>query len=181
MKKTDKIYFRGFTVIELLVVIAIIGLLSGAILVSVRSSREKGIDAAIISNILNTRAQAEIFYQSQTPNAYMVTPSITVCHAPHNSLEQIMTSIITVGGNPICGASDKTYVLYSSLVYQSGKYFCIDQTGTSEVKDTRPGYGSWGVSGTGDCENQISSPIGGQNYETIQDQRLDNPPMIGNN
>jgi type IV pilus assembly protein PilA len=69
MKKTSQ---RGFTLIELLVVIAIIGILASVVLASLNSARNKGADAAIKANLANSRAQAEIFYDSNTaaPNTY---------------------------------------------------------------------------------------------------------------
>lgn len=57
---------RGFTLMELLVVVAIIGMLSSVILTSVNSARNKGADAAIKANLTNSRAEAEIFYDSNT-------------------------------------------------------------------------------------------------------------------
>ena len=61
---------RGFTLIELLVVIAIIGILASVVLASLNSARAKGADAAIKSNINSARAQAELFYDSQSPASY---------------------------------------------------------------------------------------------------------------
>ncbi|MFT5037268.1 MAG: prepilin-type N-terminal cleavage/methylation domain-containing protein, partial [Candidatus Azotimanducaceae bacterium] len=61
---TKNIFKRGFTLIELLVVIAIIGILASVVLASLNTARDKGADAAIKSNLANTRAQAEIVYDS---------------------------------------------------------------------------------------------------------------------
>jgi len=63
---------KGFTLIELLVVVAIIGILASVVLSSLNTARAKGTDAAIKANLANARAQAELFYDSNTaaPNTY---------------------------------------------------------------------------------------------------------------
>lgn len=53
---------KGFTVIELLIVVGIIGALATIILVAVSNSRSKGYDAAIVKQMLEASAQAEVFY-----------------------------------------------------------------------------------------------------------------------
>lgn len=53
---------KGFTLIELLVVVAIIGVLASVVLASLNTARTKGADSAIKSQLANTRAQAEMFY-----------------------------------------------------------------------------------------------------------------------
>jgi|SRR3990167_7528667 len=59
---------NGFTLIELLVVIAIIGVLAAVVLAALNSSREKGADAAVKSNLVNAARQAEIMYNTRTAN-----------------------------------------------------------------------------------------------------------------
>jgi prepilin-type N-terminal cleavage/methylation domain-containing protein len=57
---------KGFTLIELLVVIAIIGILSSVVLASLSSARNKGKDAAVKSQLASMRAQAELYYATNT-------------------------------------------------------------------------------------------------------------------
>ena len=72
MKKMNfsKSFKLGFTLIELLVVVAIIGILASVVLSSLNTARAKGANAAIKANLANIRAQAELVYDSTTPNAY---------------------------------------------------------------------------------------------------------------
>jgi prepilin-type N-terminal cleavage/methylation domain-containing protein len=57
---------KGFTLIELLVVVAIIGVLASVVLASLNTARAKGTDAAIKSNLDNTRAQASLYYDTNS-------------------------------------------------------------------------------------------------------------------
>jgi prepilin-type N-terminal cleavage/methylation domain-containing protein len=60
MRSNKKI--NGFTLIELLLVIAIIGILVAVVLTNLRTSRDKGEDAGVKTNIINARSQAEVYY-----------------------------------------------------------------------------------------------------------------------
>lgn len=68
---------KGFTLIELLVVIAIIGILSSVVLASLNTARNKGADSAVKSNLANQRAEAEIYYDSQTTPTYVGVCALT--------------------------------------------------------------------------------------------------------
>ncbi len=69
---TTRTHSSGFTLIELLVVIAIIGVLAALAVGSLGLARKKGNDAGIISNLINARSQAELFYSSNN-NVYVGT------------------------------------------------------------------------------------------------------------
>ena len=68
MKKLHK----GFTLIELLVVISIIALLSTLAVVSLNSTRAKARDAKRITDIKQIQTALELFYASESPQAYPV-------------------------------------------------------------------------------------------------------------
>lgn len=53
---------RGFTLIELLVVIAIIGILSGIVLVNLRSSQERARDARRLQDIQSVVTALNVYY-----------------------------------------------------------------------------------------------------------------------
>ncbi len=62
MKKAINASVRGFTLIELLVVIAIIGILSGIVLVNLRSSQTKARDAKRLSDINAVVTALNLYY-----------------------------------------------------------------------------------------------------------------------
>jgi prepilin-type N-terminal cleavage/methylation domain-containing protein len=110
---------RGFTLIELLVVIAIIGILSSVVLASLNTARGKGADAAVKANLANARAQAELFYDNQTPNTYT-----GVCGATG-----IASAVDAVSG--ACGVSADGDQWAATGQLEDDSYFCVDVTGTT--------------------------------------------------
>lgn len=122
---------RGFTLIELLVVIAIIGILSSVVLASLNSARNKGADAAVRSNLANARAEAEIFYDSNS-NLY-VSGTNSVCSTTlANAIGDNVQAALTASGDTgavtaRCQADADEWVAVSDL--KTDTFYCVDYTG----------------------------------------------------
>jgi type IV pilus assembly protein PilA len=130
----------GFTLIELLVVIAIIGILSSVVLASLNTARNKGADAATKSNLDSLRAQAEIFYDSQTPNQYTgicaAATTTAILTGARNSSGA--ASIVTSGAASLpttvnCFQTATAWAASAPLksTTATAVYWCVDSTGRS--------------------------------------------------
>lgn len=140
MKKNSQ---SGFTLIELLVVIAIIGILASVVLASLNSARNKGADAAIKSQLANMRAQAELYYDTNSgySSATIATLPATGCTtATSVFVDTTVTNAIAAltsaaGSAPVCvvggtsGSKASTWSM-SSALKTSGNW-CVDSTGAS--------------------------------------------------
>jgi prepilin-type N-terminal cleavage/methylation domain-containing protein len=147
---------KGFTLIELLVVIAIIGILSSVVLASLNTARGKGADAAIKSNLANARAQAELFYDTNT-NSYDAGGAATdVCSstADVSGVKGIypsvlaaaggtgLTTVVTVDGTAgalgqaTCHSEATAWAAEAPLKATAGSVYCVDSTGVAKVTTT---------------------------------------------
>ena len=133
---------RGFTLIELLVVIAIIGILAATVLASLGSARSGGADASIKGSVNSAKAQAELYYNGQTPPTYL---GVCAAAATSNGLLALRTAIDNNAANAAvvtpntaavqtsaginCNDAQGTWVLSSPKAL--GNYFCADSTGFS--------------------------------------------------
>ena len=145
----------GFTLIELLVVIAIIGILASVVLASLNTARAKGAVASAKSNLANTRAQAEIFYDANNNKYDGGSNASDVC----NSLASITVGSNTIKGiNPgvLAGAQANTPSATISVdnagpatatlgicnsittgwaaevLLKDGNFYCVDANGSSK-------------------------------------------------
>ena len=109
---------------ELLVVIAIIGILASVVLASLNTARAKGADAAIKSSINNSRAQAELFYD---------TASTYTAMCADGTILNIQSAVNQAGGAFDCDVSATPGAAYriTSPLKTSTDHFCVDSTGRS--------------------------------------------------
>ncbi len=148
---------RGFTLIELLVVIAIIGILSGIVLASLNSARQKGQDASTKATLSNIRSQAAIVYDGLNNYGIGIAATagaLTACaSSAANSLfatstiSNMVTSVnATAYSASQCrtdGESDGAPVTQNWIMKaelrgsgSGGTYWCVDSNGASKATST---------------------------------------------
>ncbi len=146
---------KGFTLIELLVVVGIIGILASVVLASLNTSRSKGGDAAIKSNMSGVRSQAEIIYAGSacygdgnpitdvTCAAFAEAPcpatlpggtANNYLFANPNVFAQIQAAVAAGGGAGTCSslANGTAWAASVPLKSNSANAWCVDSTGASK-------------------------------------------------
>lgn len=127
---------RGFTLIELLVVIAIIGILASVVLASLNSARDKGADAAIKSNLNNSRAQAELYYDDNS-RSYL-----SVCTAA-TGITTMKVAATTAGSADVdCNDTALVWAMSAQLMSNIAQYYCVDSTGVARIVTSALGTGT---------------------------------------
>jgi len=114
---------KGFTLIELLVVIAIIGILAGAIVISMSGAQSSAKDARIRSSMDQLRSVAELYMISQSPMTY-----VGFADSPEAvSLIDDIESQLPEGEIFEKNAKKSAYCM--SVLLNDGNHLCMDSTG----------------------------------------------------
>jgi len=157
---------KGFTLIELLVVIAIIGILSAIVLASLNTARNKSKDAATQSQLASMRAQAELYYNSQSPLSYTgvcnaalgasgfggaAGPGLLFAAAKSDALGDLTLSINVNAGSDgtgttvSCNDADNGWAVEAPVVGSAigtPIMWCVDNTGTSRQETSNLASGA---------------------------------------
>lgn len=147
---------KGFTLIELLVVIAIIGILSSVVLASLTTARTRGQAASVQSQLSNMRAQAELFYSTNS-NSYGTSVAAAACNGTvgslfstaNNGLGNLVAGVVSVvgGSNTSCvttgSPSATAWAVAAMDPASSASAFCVDSTGVSRSVSSATAAGAF--------------------------------------
>ncbi len=143
---TSHLFKRAFTLIELLVVIAIIGVLSAVVLASLNSSRSKGNDAGIKSNMHTVETQSSVYVESNTvygvfnnAGAPATCPAVGDAGSTlffDSTIESAIDAAVraSAGGAALCQSNDSNYAAVITRPVDGSYtppsvYWCVDSTG----------------------------------------------------
>jgi prepilin-type N-terminal cleavage/methylation domain-containing protein len=129
---------QGFTLIELLVVISIIALLSSVVVSAVSAARAKGADGAVKAAMRQTRAQAQIYRDTQPNFGVSVASCTDAAVTPHlfKSDPKTVAILANIAQNIASGATiscrtdsgGNNWAISVSALRSAGTTWCIDNS-----------------------------------------------------
>ncbi len=137
---------RGLTFLEILLVVAILGILITVVLASVTSSRKKAIDNRLRSDVSQMRILAEVAYDSSGGTYLNWSQEASIQDSFTRLLEEIDKEWGDAAGAPYVTIIRETqlqdYCISVPLRADSGRYYCVDQTGKFQTTGSAcPDYG----------------------------------------
>lgn len=126
---------KGFTLIELLVVIAIIGILSGIVLTSLGTARERARIASAQASMSSMRAEAEIATDNNGTYPGTICSSSDAAGTVGAPLESLRDAVTENLSDPACrkaaDVSNRTsdWAIWVALPGTPASFYCVDSSG----------------------------------------------------
>ncbi len=141
---------KGFTLIEVMVVVIILIILSATVLVSLSGSKGRGNDTAVKADLGTVQVQATLYYGIANTYGATNTGASASCSATGTVFSDSGTTIDDIigisiasatknakGNSVVCRSTSSAFLVAGQL--SSGKYWCVDWTGTSTEETSQPG------------------------------------------
>ena len=139
---------KGFTLMELLVVGALIAILAAIVIISLNNTRIKAANSGVHQNLSSARAQAEIFYNTNTaaPATYTSVCSLGPVGGAETLSKLIIAASKSAGlggaysidaeghfGQATCNQTPSAWAVEVPLLGGGGNFWCADSTGASRI------------------------------------------------